>query len=206
MYRVFAVELDHSVGEVVRLDRPNMHVGYVRDEALGPHVKRLLVGREGPDELRGHVVRDRPDLYGHLVAATRRRARELERTLACDLIRSWHGVFGHPRWRIYVIRLDASQQYPESDRPWVYVGLTSKSPESRFDEHKRGARNARGRLYNRLARDYGTELWRECYEDVRPCCSLDEAKDAEKELAERLYWDKGFRVEGDGLPPEHRGR
>lgn len=205
LFRVFAVELDESVGTQLRADRPNMYVGRTPQGALEQHLRRLLAGAIGPEELRGHVVRDRLDLYGHFNPKTEKRARETERELACQLIRRWHDVFGRTRYRVYVIKLDPSTKHPESARPWVYVGLTSKTPERRYQEHKSGARNRRGRLYNTHARDYGVGLWRKYYASISPSCSLEEAKKKEEHLAMRLHHDKGFRVEGDGLPPALRG-
>ena len=199
------MELDASQGEVLRDDRPNLYLGIAPETEVGQRIAMLLDGAGEPAEIRGHVVGDRRDLSAHLSPMPKRQAQRARRRLACQLIRRSHAVHGWRRWRVYVVELDPAEKYPGSDRPWVYVGVTSKTPSERFAQHKRGARNRRGRLYNEAVRRYGVALMPKYHEHIPPCCSKEDGEQAEKELAMRLYRDKGFRVEGDGLPREVRG-
>ena len=97
---------------------------------------------------------------------------------------------------IYVIELDkevlekkkfkkANPDYIEGC-PCVYVGMTSKSPEERFKQHREGYRASR------IAKQYGTRLKPRQYESHNPM-SRDEASEMEIEKARRLR-KKGWGV------------
>jgi hypothetical protein len=47
-------------------------------------------------------------------------------------------------------------------KPCVYVGMTGRDPDLRFDQHKAGIKS------NRLVRLYGLRLWPELYEKHNP--------------------------------------
>lgn len=69
---------------------------------------------------------------------------------------------------VYVIELDkafaetsrARQVNPHarSDKPCIYVGSSSRTPEERFHQHVEGARNPRGPLFSRIVKRYGIRL------------------------------------------------
>ena len=97
---------------------------------------------------------------------------------------------------IYVIELDrevlkkrkfreANPDYVEGN-PCVYVGMTSKSPEERFKQHKDGHRAAR------FVTQFGIRLKPRQYESHNPM-SRDEASEMEFEKARRLR-KKGWGV------------
>ena len=99
-------------------------------------------------------------------------------------------------YNIYVIELDkkvlernrfkeANPDYIE-DKPCVYVGMTSKSPEERFKQHKEGRRAAR------FVTQFGIRLKPRQYESHNPM-SRDEASEMEFEKARRLR-KKGWGV------------
>lgn len=84
------------------------------------------------------------------------------------------------------------------------MGVSAKAPEERFREHKTRARNRTGRidLANDEVHDHGVRLLPQYYAHLHPSCSH-EAKRRERALALHLH-AKGFKVAGDGVPPEMR--
>ena len=97
---------------------------------------------------------------------------------------------------IYVIELDkevlekkkfrdANPDYEEG-KPCVYVGMTSKTPEERFQQHKEGYRASR------IVKKFGVRLKPRQYESHNPM-SRDEASELEFEKARRLR-RKGWGV------------
>jgi len=97
---------------------------------------------------------------------------------------------------IYVIELDkevlgkkkfkdANPDYIDGS-PCVYVGMTSKSPEDRFKQHKEGYKAAR------IVKQFGISLKPRQYESHNPM-SRDEASEMEFEKARRLR-KKGWGV------------
>ena len=93
-------------------------------------------------------------------------------------------------YNVYVIQLNvdvastkkfskANPRYRQGS-PCVYVGSSAKSPELRFEQHKRGYRASR------FAREYGEQLLPELYEQYNPIPSRDDAEELERYLADRL--------------------
>lgn len=75
----------------------------------------------------------------------------------------------------------------------VYVGMTSKTPEERFEQHKSGYRDAKGRdISSGIVKKYGLYLRPSLYRDIGPL-SRAEALDVEKGLALELR-GKGYAV------------
>lgn len=106
-------------------------------------------------------------------------------------------------YNIYVIELSkdvleekkfkkANPNYIEG-KPCVYVGYTSKTPEERWEEHRKGARNKRGKLYNPFAKKYGLWLKPRQYKSHNPISTKEQAMAMEKEIARRLS-KKGWGV------------
>ena len=98
---------------------------------------------------------------------------------------------------IYVIRLDDSIYNNEwsfrdknpgyqSGMPCVYVGMTGRTPDERFSQHKKGYKSAK------YAKKYGQELMREEFEKHNPM-SYDEASEMEKKKTVELR-KKGYAV------------
>ena len=68
----------------------------------------------------------------------------------------------------------------------LYVGMTSKSPKERFQQHRSGALSKRGvRISSNLVQKYGLYLRPSLYEHLNPK-SREEALRMEKELAMKL--------------------
>ena len=97
---------------------------------------------------------------------------------------------------IYVIELDkevlekkkfkkANPDYIEGS-PCVYVGMTSKSPEERFKQHREGYRASK------IVKQYGARLKPRQYVSHNPM-TRDEASEMEIEKARRLR-KKGWGV------------
>jgi hypothetical protein len=97
----------------------------------------------------------------------------------------------------YVIELDpevliskrfcARNPDRRTDKPCVYVGMTSKTPEERFADHKRGYK------CNRYAMRYGIKLRPRLYRNLQDFATSDEARAAEERLALRLR-RRGYAV------------
>lgn len=64
-------------------------------------------------------------------------------------------------------------------KPCVYVGMTGRDPDLRFDQHKAGIKS------NRLVRLYGLRLMPELYEGLNPM-PYGDAQYMEVDLAIRL--------------------
>ena len=105
---------------------------------------------------------------------------------------------------VYVIELDkafartqrAIQANPNarSDKPCIYVGQSSKTPEKRLQEHIKGARNKKGPLYSKVVHRYGTGGLRpRLYEKYNPMSTREEAELKEIELTEK-YRKRGYTV------------
>ena len=91
-------------------------------------------------------------------------------------------------WRLVLEKKkfrDANPDYEEG-KPCVYVGMTSKTPEERFQQHKEGYRASR------IVKKFGVRLKPRQYESHNPM-SRDEASEMEFEKARRLR-KKGWGV------------
>ena len=100
------------------------------------------------------------------------------------------------RFNVYVIELDravlsdrkfqkANPDYKQG-RPCVYVGMTSQSPEQRFEQHKNGVKAAR------FAKKYGIRLKPRQYAHHNPM-TYEDACEMEVEKARRLR-KRGYGV------------
>ena len=75
----------------------------------------------------------------------------------------------------------------------LYVGMTSKTPQVRFEQHKTGHRNAKGHdLSSPIVRKYGRYLRPSLYQHIGPL-SRAEALEVEKGLMLELR-RKGYAV------------
>lgn len=69
----------------------------------------------------------------------------------------------------------------------LYVGMTSKSPKERFEQHKTGFRNKKGhKLSSYFVEKYGLYLRPSLYNHLTPLKTREEALRAEKALALEL--------------------
>lgn len=75
----------------------------------------------------------------------------------------------------------------------LYVGMSSKTPQERFQQHKTGYRNAKGhKLSANIVQKYGRYLRPSLYQDIGPL-SRKEALEVEEGLALELR-RKGYAV------------
>lgn len=101
-------------------------------------------------------------------------------------------------YRIYVIELskrvftenakfrDANPQF-NGVLECLYVGMTSKSPKERFEQHKTGYVNKKGhKLSSSIVLKYGMYLRPSLYNHIDPLSSREEALKAEEKLALEL--------------------
>jgi predicted GIY-YIG superfamily endonuclease len=100
-------------------------------------------------------------------------------------------------YRIYVIEL-SRQVFTESAKfrnanpqyngvlECLYVGMTSKKPENRFEQHKKGLRSKKGqKLSSAIVKKYGLYLRPSLYKHLDPMTKR-EAIRMEKKLALKL--------------------
>lgn len=69
----------------------------------------------------------------------------------------------------------------------LYVGMTSKTPQERFEQHKTGYRNKKGyKLSANIVQKYGRYLRPSLYNHIKPMKTRAEALKMEKALAMEL--------------------
>ena len=103
-----------------------------------------------------------------------------------------------PVYRVYVIEL-SKRVFTENARfrtanpqfngvlQCLYVGMTSKSPKERFEQHKTGYRNKKGyKLSSNIVEKYGMYLRPSLYNHLAPLNSRGEALKLEGNLALEL--------------------
>jgi hypothetical protein len=196
-YRLWVVELADQAGPRVHPDRPNLYVGVTIED---PEQKfdRLKRGVRPRHPVQRHGVKLRLDLYGHLPAYDDQTdATAAKKVLAHRLRGDGFVVNGVGyRFRVYVIRLKDAVGPPKvPDKPWVYVGQTSKDVEHRWREHQKGARNGKGRLFSKVVQQHGDGLMPELYQSL-PCVHTRAAAlQMERKLAADLA-RQGFSVRG----------
>jgi predicted GIY-YIG superfamily endonuclease len=111
-------------------------------------------------------------------------------------------------YTLYVIELDpevrtrkrfmAKNPAARPDKPSVYVGMTGRTAEQRFAQHKNGYKA------NRFARQFGIRLRKRLYANYQDIPTQAEALLAEQRLVDRLR-KKGYAVwGGDDLTPEKK--
>ena len=101
-------------------------------------------------------------------------------------------------YRVYVIELH-KKVYTENRRfreanpqfngvlECLYVGMTSKTPKDRFDQHKKGTLSKKGhRLSSSIVKKYGSYLRPSLYNHIPPLYSRAEALKLEALLAKEL--------------------
>ena len=99
-------------------------------------------------------------------------------------------------YSVYIIQLDPTvlekKKFREANpnhnpkRPCLYVGMTGKTPDERFQQHKAGIKA------NRYVKEYGKWLRRKMYKEFNPM-TYEEAVAKEIDLAEELR-RKGYAV------------
>jgi len=89
---------------------------------------------------------------------------------------------------------------PDPNKFGLYVGYSSKPPKERWSQHLTKARNKKGRLYSKVAADWGENYihWKK-FEKYNPLKTIEDAKALEKKIAIK-YRDKNFAVWSDALP------
>ncbi len=103
-----------------------------------------------------------------------------------------------PNYRVYVVELSKrvfteNYRFREANPQFngvlecLYVGMTSKSPQERFAQHKQGALSKKGHnLASSIVRKYGSYLRPSLYNHIAPVSNRTEALKLEKQLAFEL--------------------
>lgn len=101
-------------------------------------------------------------------------------------------------YQLYVIELrkkvfTENRKFRESNPQFngvlecLYVGMTSKTPKERFDQHVNGTLSSKGMdISSRIVKQYGSYLRPSLYHHLPHYKTLQEALKAEKELAAAL--------------------
>ena len=73
----------------------------------------------------------------------------------------------------------------------LYVGMTSKTPKERFQQHKTGYRNKKGhKISSNIVEKYGRYLRPSLYNHINPIATRAEAIELEKRLSLELRREK----------------
>ena len=103
-----------------------------------------------------------------------------------------------PKYHIYVIELSKrvfteNRRFREANPQYngvlecLYVGMTSKSPKERFEQHKTGHINKKGhKLSSSIVQKYGSYLRPSLYNHIQPLLSRVDALKMEEALALEL--------------------
>ncbi len=187
-YSVVVLELDDAEPR-----RISSHPNLVVDKTYDPPKKRfddLLQGKGKKKWYANRIVKLREDLMPEATFTTGEKANDEMGKLKKSLKEQGFTVGQDQKiWQVYVIEL-AKEGGPEK---WVYVGVTSKTVEERFREHKDGRRNKKGRLYNKEVKEHGDRLLYDLFPDENIFFTQDMGEAAEKLHAEKLE-SEGFTV------------
>lgn len=191
-HRIVVLELEDVV-QRISARRPNLFVG-VTTKLAAELADGLNEGKYRPTWARNRVVSTRNDLTVDEVT-DRSTAIEQCKRLTADLRKEAFTVNRNTTaYRTYVINLH-DPNFANPGCSYVYVGQTSKTPETRLDEHLSGARSSKGhRLAARVVERRGIDLNQELMTQ-RIYLTKKQAETAERRLAERLR-QQGYIVEG----------
>ena len=92
-------------------------------------------------------------------------------------------------YRVYVVELSKRVFNPQFNGvlECLYVGMTSKTPKERFEQHKTGYRNKKGhKLSSNIVEKYGLYLRPSLYNHIDPVLTRAEALEIEEGLALEL--------------------
>lgn len=101
------------------------------------------------------------------------------------------------QYHVYIIELDPAvlkiKKFKEENPEYIqgmqclYVGQTAKTPQERYEQHKRGHKA------NKYTKKYGHKLRPELYEKYNPIPTREKAEAMEERLAHRLR-TRGYAV------------
>ena len=187
-YSILVIELDDT--EPPRIaSHPNLVVikTYQTPEEK---FEDLLQGKGKKKWYQNRIVKVRKDLMPKATFSSGKKANDEIGRLKKNLKEQGFTVGQDQNvWRVYVIEL-RKEDGPEK---WVYVGMTSKTVEERFQEHKDGRRNKKGPLYNKEVKEHGVRLLYDLFPDENIFFTQDMGETAEKLHAEKLE-SEGFTV------------
>ena len=142
-------------------------------------------------------MRPRLDLCANYPPApTRNDAKRQQGKLARKLRRRGYRVNGNDtRHWVYVIELDdaVGPKTGAPDKPWLYVGSTSKPVEERIREHRDGVRNAKGPLFSKVAHRHFKRGRPDLYRDLEVTYLREDAIRLEAQVADALRHE-GYSV------------
>lgn len=191
-HRIVVLELEDVVPRICA-QRPNLFVG-VTTKFATELADGLNEGKYRPTWARNRVVGTRNDLTVDGVTDRSTATGQCKRLIA-DLRKKAFTVNRNTSgYRTYVINLH-DPNIADPGCGYVYVGQTSKTPETRLDEHLSGARSSKGhRLAARVVERFGIDLNQELMTQ-RIYLTKKQAETAERRLADRLR-QQGYIVKG----------
>lgn len=187
---VLVAELDDIVPRRVP-DKPNLYVALTIQEPA-KKFGALLRGK-GPAWLEGRLVGLRDDLTSGPFLLREEAEREKKAAIACLRQEGFTVNRGTGVWTVYVVELDPKGT-KNPGKGFVYVGQTSRTPEERFEQHKKGKRNKRGPLFSPVVRKWGLRLRMDLAPDT-VYFDRKSAESAEKRWAQKMRGD-GYHVVG----------
>ena len=187
-YSILVIELDDA--EPPRIaSHPNLVV-IKTDQTPEEKFDDLLQGKGKKKWYQNRIVKLREDLMPEATFSTGEKANKEMSRLKKNLQEQGFTVGQDQKiWQVYVIELEKEDGLEK----WVYVGVTSKTVEERFREHKDGRRNKKGRLYNKEVKDHGVRLLYDLFPDENIFFTQGMGEAAEKIHAEKLE-SEGFTV------------
>jgi predicted GIY-YIG superfamily endonuclease len=135
--------------------KPNLDVAITIQDP-SKRFEALTKGK-GPKGLAGEIIKLRNDLTSGPFYLRERANKRREQTIKRLKSAGYTVNRDTAVWTVYVIELDPKGT-SKPGKGFIYVGMTSKSPEKRFEQHITGARNKRGPLFSRVVFKYGRQL------------------------------------------------
>jgi predicted GIY-YIG superfamily endonuclease len=172
-------------------EMPNLYMGVTVDEPAA-RFEALSKGK-GPQWLQGHLVTLRQDLTSGPFLLREEAKAEYGVALKCLKSEGYTVNRDANVWTVYVIELDP-KGCKDPVKGFVYVGMTSKTPEERFEEHIKGKRNKRGRLFSPIVKKFGIRLRMDLAPDTK-YFDLASAKAAETRWCLKMR-DEGYNARG----------
>jgi hypothetical protein len=171
--------------------KPNLYVGVTIEEPA-IRFEALRKGR-GPAWLQGHSIRLRTDLTSGPFCLREDARKKRRMAVKCLKGKGYTVNRDANVWTVYVIELDP-KGCKDPGKGFVYVGMTSKTPEERFEEHIKGKRNKRGPLFSPIVRKFGLRLRMDLAPDTK-YFDLASAKAAETRWCLKMR-DEGYNAVG----------
>ena len=195
MSRLWVVELSDNFGPTWPYGL-KLRVGVAASEP-GYRIATLAQSKRAAlREIAPYVVRARPDLCTQQAYPDPESASAAKAAAIRKLKGLGHWVNGAGAvYKVYVVELDddVGPKTGSPNKPWLYVGETALEPAQRIAQHRSGARNKRGRLFNKHVKDHFVRVREDLSESIAPVHTR-EASVALEGATVRLLERQGYSV------------